>query len=273
MRSHLRPSSKPLLAAALLASSLLGAPGLPLAASAETSPQTSPASSPKSSAAAPTLAAATDQALTEEQARTVANLILEAVKTGNANARYNQFADELKAVTSPSMVQRTMKTQPKLLSWKLVSISRGVRNTTVEAALTTAKGPRELFIVLNSNGKIIGYHFDRSDVASSKVAASFVTALAGGQYITARSFLSLTLQKDISPAALQQKWQELQQLTGNFVAVKKAVEANSTANARLVLVVTAFNRLTDNLYVILDDKNQIVGVDFPIDPNKPQPVN
>ncbi len=273
MRSLLRPFSKPLVAAAVLGSTLLGFTGLPLAASAQgqQAGQSQIAQAASQSPAASTPAA--EQALTEAQARTVANLILQAVKTGNANARYNQFADELKAVTSPSMVQRTMKTQPKLLSWKLVSISRGVRNTTVEAALTTAKGPRDLFIVLNSNGKIVGYHFDRSDQAASKVAAAFVTALAGGQYISARSFLSLALQKEISPAALQQKWQELQQLTGNFIAVKKAVEANSTANARLVLVVTAFNRLTDNLFVILDDHNQIVGVDFPIDPNKPQPVN
>ena len=263
MRSHLRPLSKPLLATALMASSLLGVANLPLAASAQTAPQVSP----QSSSATP------GQALTTEQARTMANLILQAVKSGDANARYSQFSDELKAVTSPTMVQRTMKAQPKLLSWKILGITQGVQNTTVEAALTTAKGPRDLFIVLNGNGKIIGYHFDRTDVAASKVASSFVTTLAGGQYISARSFLSLGLQKEISPAALQQKWQELQQLTGNFVRVKKAVEANSTPGARLVLVVTEFNRLTDNLFVILDSRNDIVGVDFPIDPNKPQPVN
>ena len=263
MRSQLRPLSKPLLATALMASSLLGVANLPLAASAQTAPQASPQSS----------SAASGQALSTEQARTVVNLILQAVKSGDANARYSQFSDELKAVTSPTMVQRTMKTQPKLLSWKILGVTQGVQNTTVEAALTTAKGPRDLFIVLNGNGKIIGYHFDRSDVAASKVATSFVTTLAGGQYISARSFLSLGLQKEISPAALQQKWQELQQLTGNFVRVKKAVEANSTPTARLVLVVTEFNRLTDNLFVILDSHNDIVGVDFPIDPNKPQPVN
>jgi uncharacterized protein YuzE len=246
-----------------MASSLLGVANLPLAASAQTAPQASPQSS----------SPASGHALSTEQARTVANLILQAVKSGDANTRYSQFSDELKAVTSPTMVQRTMKTQPKLLSWKILGVTQGVQNTTVEAALTTAKGPQDLFIVLNGNGKIIGYHFDRTDVAASKVATSFVTTLAGGQYISARSFLSLGLQKEISPAALQQKWQELQQLTGNFVRVKKAVEANSTPTARLVLVVTEFNRLTDNLFVILDNHNQIVGVDFPIDPNKPQPVN
>jgi len=64
----------------------------------------------------------------------------------------------------------------------------------------------------------------------------------------------------------------LQQLTGNFVKVTKAVEANSTGSDRLVMVVTQFNRLSDSLFVILDGNNQITGVDFPIDPSKPQPA-
>ena len=33
-----------------------------------------------------------------------------------------------------------------------------------------------------------------------------------------------------------------------------------------------FNRLTDSLFVILDANNTITGVDFPIDPSKPQPA-
>jgi hypothetical protein len=35
---------------------------------------------------------------------------------------------------------------------------------------------------------------------------------------------------------------------------------------KLVLVNTQFTRTTDNLFVILDSSNQIVGVDFPTDP-------
>ena len=147
-----------------------------------------------------------------------------------------------------------------------------MRNTTVEASLTTSKGSRDVFIVLNGAGKIVGYHINRADEASSIVALNFVKSLSSGQYISARSFLSLDLQKEISPQRLQQKWQQLQQLTGNFVKVTKAVEANSTPTAKLVMVVTQFNRLTDSLFVILDAHNTITGVDFPIDPSKPQPA-
>jgi hypothetical protein len=35
---------------------------------------------------------------------------------------------------------------------------------------------------------------------------------------------------------------------------------------KLVLVTTEFGRVTDNIYVILDDTNTIVGVDFPTEP-------
>ena len=261
MRSPLRPFAKPLIAAGLLATSLIGTACLAPASSAQTS-------APNSTQTAP----ATSTALGVAEARTAVDAILDAIKRGDANARYNQFSDELKAVTSPQMVQNTMRTQPKLLSWKLLSVNTGLRNTTVEASLTTTKGNRDVFIVLNGAGKIVGYHFDRTDEASSQVALNFVKSLSSGQYISARSFLSLDLQKEISPEALQQKWQELQLLTGNFVKVTKAVEANSTASAKLVMVVTQFNRLTDSLFVILDATNTITGVDFPIDPSKPQPA-
>ena len=261
MRSPLRPFSKPLFAAGLLATSLIGSACLAPISSAQTS---APASAQP--------AAVKPAALGVPEARAAANAILETIKRGDANARYSQFSDELKAVTSPQMVQNTMRTQPKVLSWKLLSVNRGLQNTTVEASLTTTKGTRDLFIVLNGAGKIVGYHFDRTDEASSQVALNFVKSLSSGQYISARSFLSLDLQKEISPERLQQKWQELQQLTGNFVKVTKAVEANSTPTAKLVMVVTQFNRLTDDLFVILDANNTITGVDFPIDPSKPQPA-
>jgi hypothetical protein len=50
------------------------------------------------------------------------------------------------------------------------------------------------------------------------------------------------------------------------------VEAGSTADQHLVLVNTEFNRLSDSLFVILDNNNQIIGVDFPSEPVNPKPV-
>lgn len=211
-------------------------------------------------------------ALSVEEARAAAVRILEAIKSGNANARYAQFSDQLKAVSSPSMVAATMRSQPKVLGYQLLSVRSGRTTSTVEAEIRTARGNRVLFIVINGKGQIERYYVDRADDPTSKVALQFVQAISGGQFITAHSFLSPSFQKEISPAALQSKWLGLQRETGSFVKVGRAVEAESTPDMRLVLVNVEFNRLTDNLYVILDSSNEIIGVDFPEYPAGPTPV-
>ncbi len=211
-------------------------------------------------------------ALSVEQARAAARRVLEAVKSRDANARYAQFSDELKAISSPSMVAATIRSQPRILSYELLSVRSGARSSTVEAELTTTAGKLVVFIVLNHEGKISRYYVDRTDDATSEVALNFVRALSTGNFITAESFLSPDFQKEIPPAALQAKWLQLQRETGSFVRVGRAVEAERTPDARLVLVNVEFNRLTDNLYVILNANNQIVGVDFPEAPAKPRPA-
>jgi hypothetical protein len=216
--------------------------------------------------------AAKQPALSVEQARAAANRILEAVKKRDANTRFSQFSDELKAASSPSMVATSMRTQPELFDWKLLSVQSGLRNTTIEASLNTARGVQELFMVLNEKGELSGYHVDRADEAPSAVARKFVTALSLGHFISARSYLSLDLQKEIGVASLQERWQLLQRKTGSFVAIRKVVEVESTPEQKLLLVNTEFNRLTDSLYVILNANNDITGMDFPSDQIAPKPV-
>ena len=209
-------------------------------------------------------------ALSVEAARAAANRILTAVKSLDANLRFSQFSEELKAVSSPSMVAETMRTQPKLLSWTLLSVQGGLRNTTVEASLTTSMGKRDLFIVLNPEGKLAGYHLDVTDEAPSAVAKRFVTALSSGHFISARSYLSLPLQQEISSSSLQARWQQLQRQTGEFVRIRKVVVAEGSGEQRLVLVNSEFNRLSDSLFVILNANSDIIGVDFPSDPIAPK---
>ncbi len=210
--------------------------------------------------------------LSVEAARAAANRILEAVKSRDANRRYATFSDALKAVSSPAMVAETIRSQPQLQSWTLLSVRRGLRSTTVEVSLKTSAGERDLFMVLNSQGQLDGYHVDLTDAKASRVAADFVRALSGGHYISARSFLSLPLQEELTAATLQAKWQQLQRYTGNFVRVNRVIEAERSADSQLVLVNTEFNRITDSLFVILNSSNEIVGVDFPQDPIRPSSV-
>ena len=242
---------------ALLAASLIGAAA------------TAPLPPVQAGGAATTAASNSGTALTVEQARAAAMRILKAVKDGDAKARFSQFSPELQAVTSPSMIAATMRTQPKVLSYELLSVRSGMSGSTVEAELTTKAGKRVVFMVLNSSGKIDRYYIDRADDASSQVALQFVQAISTGNFITAQSFLSPGVQEDLTPAVLQSRWLELQRETGNFVKVGRAVEAETTPDTRLVLVNVQFNRLADNLYVILNSENQITGVDFPENPAGP----
>lgn len=208
--------------------------------------------------------------LSVEEARAAAERILKAVQSRDPNLRYAQFSPELKAISSPAMVAETMRTQPKLLSWTLLSVRGGLTSTTVEASLKTSDGVRDLFMVLDPQGQLSGYHFDLTDAKASRVAADFVRELSRGHFISARSYLALPLQDELTPATLQSKWQELQRSTGNFVKVLRVIEASRSEDTQLVLVNTEFNRVTDNLFVILNSNNEITGVDFPKDPNPPQ---
>jgi hypothetical protein len=212
-------------------------------------------------------------ALSVEQARAAARKILDAIQSDDANARYNQLAPHLQAITSPSMIAATMRTQPKVKRYTLLSVRSGLSGSTVEAELHTKAGNRVVFMVLNPQGQVDRYYVDRADDSSSKVALRFVEAISSGNFITAQSFLSPSVQQELTPAALQRKWLGLQRLTGNFVKVGRAVEAESSAEMRLVLVNVQFNRLSDNLYVILNSENQITGVDFPETPEGLTPAS
>ncbi|MFM7652121.1 MAG: DUF3887 domain-containing protein [Vulcanococcus sp.] len=233
---------------------------------------TAPARAQNQSQSQPPKAATAQPVLTVEEARAAANRILDAVKSGDANARYAQFSKELREMTSPAMVQATMRTQPKVLSYQVLSVRSGLSTSTVEAELTTSAGARVIFIVLNGKGQIMRYYVDRTDDPTSKVAEQFVRALSTGNFITAHSFLSPDFQQDITPQALQAKWLNLQRITGLFQQVGRVVEAESTPDSHLVLVSVQFNRLSDNLFVILDANNRVTGVDFPSEPKGPKPV-
>jgi len=256
------PMPRPLLPPTLLALGLALGVMAPFSAAAQTAP--APTSSLDN--------AKPGGGLSVEAARAAADRILEAVKSRDANRRYATFSDALKAVSSPAMVAEAIRKQPQLLSWTLLSVRRGLRSTTVEVALKTTAGQRDLFIVLNGQGQLDGYHLDLTDAKASRVAADFVRALSGGHFISARSFLSLPLQEELTAATLQAKWQQLQRYTGNFVRVNRVIEAERSADSQLVLVNTEFNRITDSLFVILNSSNEIVGVDFPQDPIRPRNV-
>jgi len=119
MPRRLRPALASLsLGAALLVGAALP-PAVPLLSA--------PAQAQPSTAGTPVLSIA--------EARAAATRILEAVKNGDANARFAQFSDDLKAMTSPAMVQATMRSQPKVLSYQLLSVRSGLSTSTRKKAI------------------------------------------------------------------------------------------------------------------------------------------
>ena len=204
-------------------------------------------------------------ALSEVKARAAAERILRALRDGDANERYAQFAPSLQRMTSPTLVQNHLRRQPKVQSWKITAISPGVESSTVEATLQTSAGVRDLLMVIDGDGRLEGYHLNVSDQPAEKVARGFIDAVIQGRYVAAMSFLSPDMQSEITAAGLQRKWQNLQRVTGNFVKVRKISRSEHTSDMKLVLITTEFTRLTDSLYVILDSDNSIIGVDFPTD--------
>ena len=109
-------------------------------------------------------------------------------------------------------------------------------------------------------------------VPQARVARDFVQALIDGRFVAADSFLNPDLQSEIPPASLQRKWLNLQTRTGNVVRVREVLPSEQSGEMKLVMVTIEFTRLTDNLYVILDRSNAIVGVDFPTEPAAPKAV-
>jgi len=219
--------------------------------------------------AAPNPPAATSSAVSEAQARAAATRILQALQHKDANARYAQFAPSLQRVSSPEMVAATMRSQPALLSWTITWVVPGLDSNTVQATLVTAAGKRQLLMVIDGQGRLEGYNIDRSDQKAEQVVRDFLKALTSGHYISASSFLSPSLQEDIPQSELQNKWQNLQRLTGQYQEVVRVTPSESTSKERLVIATVKFNRITDNLFVVLDGANRIINVDFPADPALP----
>jgi hypothetical protein len=251
------PRSAAVVAGLALGLALAGAPGAALA-------QGAPAAAAENGTAGPRAS------LSVAEARTAANRILEAVQTRDPNRRFAQFSPELKAISSPELVAQRIAAEPRLLGWTLLSVRGGLRSTKVEASLQTAEGTRDLFMVLNDRGELEGYHFDLTDADTAKVARDFVEALSAGQFVAARSFLTLQLQEEFSAASLQNQWQQLQRRTGDFVAVRRVLEVDRSDAAFLAMVYTEFAEVTDSLFVILNINNEIVGVNFPTDSVRPR---
>jgi hypothetical protein len=98
-----------------------------------------------------------------------------------------------------------------------------------------------------------------------EVAQQFIEDLGRGRWLAARSHLVLSLQDTFTTTYLAQRWGDLQRRTGPFRSIDNVVTASSGGDQQLVLVNASFARGPVTIFVILDDRNRVTGIDFPLD--------
>jgi hypothetical protein len=206
-----------------------------------------------------------ERGLTKAALRKAAQKILAALRQSDAQALYDLLADPVRRFTTPVRVQERLAGVGGVRSGTIESVAVGADDGTVEMRLLTGKGTRELTLVLDPSGQILGWELDRSQLPVEDTAVAFIQELASGQYVQARSRLGMELQQEMLPATLRDRWMGLQKLTGPFRRVRGSVYVGKDETQQLVLVTTEFGRLTDNLFVILDLEGRVIGVDFPQD--------
>ena len=72
----------------------------------------------------------------------------------------------------------------------------------------------------------------------------------------------MELQQELVPADLERKWTKLSSVSGGFTKLKEAVVASQGGDQQLVLVSVEFGDATSNLFVIFDERGQIINVDI-----------
>jgi hypothetical protein len=215
--------------------------------------------------AAPAGAQAGPAALGVAESRSRAETLLEALRQRNGQRLFASLSPEVRRFTTPQAVQARIDQLAPFQSARVLDVESGADDSTIQAELVAGEQRRPLTLVIDPIGQLIAWRFDSTQLPIEALARNFVAEVAAGQVVTARSRLALSLQEELPPATITARWQALERRVGNFKDIKGTVVAHAGGDQQLVLVTTRFAKLTDNLFVIFDGKNRIVGIDFPID--------
>ena len=200
--------------------------------------------------------------LTPAQATAAAELLLKALKERQGNAMHDALAAPVQASVDVKTVQARLDQRVAIDATRVVSVIAGYNTTTIDAVVTTASGDEEMLLVLDEDGKLLAWKWTDQIQPIETTALEFTNDLAAGHWIAARSKMSLQLQEELAPGDLERKWTKLSQVSGGFRKVKDAVIAHQGGNQQLVLVAVAFGKATANLFVIFDQRGQIINVDI-----------
>ena len=201
-------------------------------------------------------------ALSAADATKAAEQLLSALQQRQGSVVYDLLADAVQRSLSRDQVQQRLNRRPAILNSRVVGIASGYRTTTVDAVVTTAKGSENLLFVLDDAGQLLAWKWIDDVLPIERTALDFAADLAAGRWLKARSKLSLDLQQDLAPADLERKWTKLSKVSGGFRKLKQAVIASQGGDQQLVLVSVEFGDATSNLFVIFNQRGQIINVDI-----------
>jgi hypothetical protein len=199
------------------------------------------------------------------QVLAAAEELLGDLRSGDAAALHGRLAPSVREATTVARIRERLAARGRVRSTRVTHLHSGVDDSTVDALVVTTSGNHPIRMVLDGSGRLLAWEWQGDETAVETTSIAFVSDLAAGRFVQARSRLSLDLQQDWSPETLAARWKGLQERTGAFRAVRGAVLASDQGSQQLVLVTTQFQRLTDNLFVILDGQGRITGVDFPVE--------
>jgi hypothetical protein len=201
----------------------------------------------------------------EEVSRGTAQQLLEALQKQDADGVFRLFGGSLARQASVERVRERLKALPRVLEGSVLQVVRGLDTGIVDMSLRTERGVESLRLVVNPEGKLIGYEVGNTTEPVDEVAQKFIEDLGRGRWLAARAQLVLSLQDTFTTTYLAQRWGDLQRRTGPFRRIDSVVTASSGGAQQLVLVNTSFARGPVTIYVILDERNRVTGVDFPLD--------
>ena len=200
--------------------------------------------------------------LSTTKATATADQLLTALEQRRGDVIHASLSPAVKGSLSPQQVQDRLNQLPAILSSRIVLVASGYRTTTVDALLKTARGEEDLLLVLDNDGKLLAWKWVDAVQPIERTALEFAADLAAGRWLAARSKLSLDLQEDLAPDDLRRKWLKLSSVAGGFRQLKDAVIASQGGDQQLVLVSIEFGNATSNLFVIFDERGQIINVDI-----------
>ena len=200
--------------------------------------------------------------LSTADATKAAEQLLNALQQRQGAALHARLSAAVQASLSREQVQERLDQRPAITSSRVVGIASGYRTTTVDAVVQTAKGDENLLFVLDDEGLLLAWKWVDEVLPIERTALDFAGDLAAGRWLTARSKLSLEFQQELSPADLERKWTKLSSVSGGYRKLKEAVVASQGGDQQLVLVSVEFGDATSNLFVIFDERGQIINVDI-----------